>query len=103
MVLTVAAGQLQPLPPNLVSLDSEEGQRLLLESKANRDYFALASRFMTQRSTSYCGIASAVMVLNAMPIEAPVAKEWAPFRAFTEDNVFNDAARASVTPETASR
>src|SRR5262245_22232774 len=103
LMWTLVAAQLQPLPPSLISLDSEEGQKLLLESKANRDYFALSSRFMTQRSTSYCGVASAVMVLNAMPVAAPEAKESKPFRAFTEDNVFNDEVRKGPTPEAVSR
>jgi len=103
LMWTLVAGQLQPLPPSLISLDSEEGQTLLVESKANRDYFALSSRFLTQRSTSYCGVASAVMVLNAMPVAAPEVKEWKPFRAFTEDNVFNDEARKGATPEAVSR
>ncbi|HEY8207994.1 MAG TPA: phytochelatin synthase family protein [Myxococcaceae bacterium] len=103
LLISLAAAQLQPLPPTLVSLDSEEGQKLLLESKANRDYFALSSRFLTQRSTSYCGVASAVMVLNAMPVAAPEVKEWKPFRAFTEDNVFNDEARKAASPETVSK
>src|SRR5690242_14568357 len=99
LLLSAALTQLQPLPPTLISLDSEEGQKLLIESKSNRDYFALSSRFLTQRSTSYCGVASSVMVLNAMPVAAPEAKEWKPFRAFTEDNVFNGEARKAVTPE----
>src|SRR5262249_54926454 len=103
LLFAFAAAQLQPLPPSLISLDSEEGQKLLLESKANRDYFALSSRFLTQRSTSYCGVASAVLVLNALPGAAPEVKEWKPFRAFTEDNVFNDEARQVATPETVSR
>jgi len=102
LLLAAALSQLQPLPPALISLDGEEGQKLLLESKANRDYFALSSRFLTQRSTSYCGVASAVMVLNAMPVAAPEVKEWKPFRAFTEDNVFNDEVRKAATPETVS-
>ena len=59
--LLLLLGQLQPLPPNLVALDSEEGRKLLVESKANRDFFALSSQFVTQQSTSFCGVASAVM------------------------------------------
>ncbi len=84
--------QLQPLPPSLLPLSSEEGQRLLVESTARRAFFPLASQFLTQRSTSFCGVASSVMVLNALPLEAPVAAAYAPFRAFTEDNVFAPAA-----------
>jgi hypothetical protein len=90
LLLALAVGQLQPLPPNLIPFDSEEGRALLLRAKANRAFYPLASQFVTQDSTSFCGVASSVMVLNAMPIEAPVAKPWAPFRLFTQDNVFGD-------------
>jgi hypothetical protein len=96
----LVVAQLQPLPPSLIPLDSDEGRRLLVESKANRAFFALSSQFLTQRSTAYCGVASGVMALNALPIQAPEAPEWAPFRAFTQDNVFNDEA---VTPESVAR
>ncbi len=90
LLFALAAGQLQPLPPNLIPLDSEEGRALLVRAKASRAFFPLASQFVTQDATSFCGVASSVMVLNAMPIEAPVAKPWAPFRLFTQDNVFGD-------------
>ena len=81
-------GQLQPLPPELVPFDSEEGRTLLLESKFNRDYFTLSTQFLTQRSQSFCGVASSVMVLNSLPIAAPEVPELKPFRAFTQSNVF---------------
>lgn len=103
VALAVLLAQLQPLPPSLIALDSEEGQRLLVESNARRAYFPLAAQFLTQRSTSFCGVASAVMALNALPLQAPVAAQWAPFRAFTEDNVFNEEARRALTPEKVSR
>ena len=88
LLLAPLLAQLQPLPPQLVPLDSPEGQALLFNATARAAYFPLAAQFTTQRSTAFCGVASAVMVLNAMPIAAPVAKEWAPFRAFTQENVF---------------
>jgi Phytochelatin synthase len=90
LLLTLALGQLQPLPPNLIPLDSDEGRALLVRSKASRAFYPLASQFVTQDTTSFCGVASSVMVLNAMPSEAPVAKPWAPFRLFTQDNVFGE-------------
>ena len=99
----VALAQLQPLPPSLIALDSDEGRKLLVESNANRDFFALSSQFLTQRSTAYCGVASGVMVLNALPLAAPEAPEWAPFRAFTQDNVFNAETSKTVTAEGVSR
>lgn len=101
--LALLLAQLQPLPPQLVALESDEGRKLLLESAHNRDYFALSSRFLTQRSTSFCGVASGVMVLNALDLEAPETKEWGPFRFFTEDNVFNDGAAKVISPESVAR
>jgi hypothetical protein len=108
MTLTTLAtalllAQLQPLPPQLIPLDSEPGQRLLLESNARRAYFPLSAQFLTQKTQAFCGVASTVMVLNAMPIQAPIAEEWAPFRAFTQDNVFNPEVRAQLTPEFVNR
>ncbi|MBS2026198.1 MAG: phytochelatin synthase family protein [Deltaproteobacteria bacterium] len=99
LVALLLLAQLQPLPPTLIPLASDEGQKLLVESTARRAYFPLASQFLTQRSTSFCGVASSVMVLNALPLEAPVAQQWAPFRAFTEDNIFNDETRKTLTPD----
>jgi len=97
LLLAPLLAQLQPLPPQLVPFDSPEGEKLLFESTAHAAYFPLASQFTTQRSTSYCGVASAVMVLNALPLAAPVASEWAPFRAFTQENIFGP--QSPVTAE----
>ncbi len=82
------------LPARLIALDTEEGERLLTESKARRDFFPLTEHFVAQKSQSLCGTASAVMVLNSLPIPAPEVPEWAPYRSFTQDNFFNDKARA---------
>jgi hypothetical protein len=97
-VLLLVASQLQPLPPNLIPLDSDEGRKLLVESNANRDFFSLVGTYLTQRTTSYCGVASSVMVLNAMPVQAPPLAGKAPFRAFDEENVFqSDAIRQAAS------
>jgi hypothetical protein len=82
-----------PLPPGIVALDSDEGQRLLIESKANKDYWRLSENYVAQKNQGVCGLASAVMVLNALPIPAPEVPEWAPYRTFTQDNFFNEKAR----------
>ena len=36
------------------------------ESDAHEAYFPLASNFLTQKTQAYCGVASMVMVLNAL-------------------------------------
>ena len=55
-----------PLPIDLVAIDSAEGQALLASADYRADYSALAGAFQSQELISYCGVASGVMVLNAL-------------------------------------
>jgi hypothetical protein len=87
------------LPNNLISLISSKGQKLLIESNSKEDYWHLSPQFLTQKSQSFCGVATMVMVLNAMKIPAPEASEHYPFHVFTQDNFFNSKARAVIAPE----
>lgn len=93
-----ASAQHAALPPSLVALESPDGQRMLAESEAKSDFFGLAESYVTQKNGGYCAIASAVMVLNALQVPAPIATEWgAP--TFTQDNVFNDKAKTVIQPD----
>src|SRR5438309_1506027 len=96
MLALLLMAQLQPLPPQLIALDSDEGRKLLTESSANRDFFALVGTFEQQKSGPLCAAASSAAVLNAMPMQAPVVPEIAPFRAFTQDNVFEKQALEAI-------
>ncbi|MPR13767.1 phytochelatin synthase family protein [Microvirga tunisiensis] len=75
-----------PLPEPLISLNSDRGSRLLLESEANRAYWPLSIQFVTQKNQAYCGVASLAMVLNALGVSAPSTPEFEPFKTFTQDN-----------------
>jgi Phytochelatin synthase len=88
--------QTLPLPPTLTSLTSTQGERFLRESQAQEDFIPLSSQFVTQENQSFCGIASAVMVLNALGIPAPVATEWKR-NYFTQDNLFNAQTEAIIS------
>ena len=50
----------------LVSLDSKEGQTRLKESNFDQDFKLLNKYFQPQVYLSYCGVATSVMVLNAL-------------------------------------
>jgi len=84
------------LPPNLVALDSQEGKRLLFESEASTAYFPLTEQFVTQQNQAFCGVASLVMVLNALRMPAPASEELAPFTAFDQQNIFTSQTEAAV-------
>jgi hypothetical protein len=68
LLSTGARAQQAPLPPDVIGLDTPEGEKLLSESDSKSDFAKLVSTFVTQERGSYCGVASAVTVLNALPI-----------------------------------
>jgi hypothetical protein len=82
------------LPPNLTDLNSEEGQKFFLESGSYSAYFAMADHFVTQKTQAYCGVASMVMVLNALGVPAPTTPEYQPYHTFTQDDLLDEATDA---------
>lgn len=85
-----------PLPPNLISLSSSEGRQLLFQAETTAAYFPLTEQFVTQRNQSFCGVASLVMVLNALQVPAPSSPDLAPFSEFDQNNIFNEKTEAAV-------
>ena len=83
-----------PLPPGLVDFTSDEGEKDFLESGARQAYFAISSNFVTQKTQAYCGVASMVMVLNALRAPAPSTPEYEPYHIFTQDNLLDEATDA---------
>ena len=107
MGLSIASGgvvaQTLPVPNNLIILSSDAGEQLFIKSKARKDYWPLSIQFVTQKNQAYCGVASSVMVLNALKVPAPEAKEFAPYRVFTQDNFFDGQNQNLVTMEVVSK
>lgn len=93
----LALAQHKPLPASLVPLDSAEGQRLFAEADARADYWSLTEQYVTQRSGNFCGVASGVMVLNALQVTAPVDDQLG-VSYFTQDDFFNGCARGVLSP-----
>ena len=56
------------LPDNLTGFSTHDGEAYFGESDAREAYFPLASNFLTQKTQAYCGVASIVMVLNALGV-----------------------------------
>lgn len=79
----------RPAADELLRLDTPQGQKLLFRSTARAAFVPLASVFETQRNQTYCGVASVVMVLNALELPAPAAAEHGAHRFFTQRNVLN--------------
>jgi hypothetical protein len=86
---STAQAETLPLPQNLVGAATDAGEALLVGAEAREAYFPLANNFLTQKNQAFCGVASIVMVLNAMQLQAPAVPEFDPYRTFTQDNVLD--------------
>ncbi len=86
--------------PAVVYWDSAAGKILRARIPADADYWQLAPTFATQVTQSYCSVASAVTVLNAMPIKKPVDPAYAPYAYFTQSNFFTPEVIKIISPQT---
>jgi hypothetical protein len=92
-----------PLPDNLTGFSTHDGEVYFAESDAHEAYFPLADNFLTQKTQSYCGVATLVMILNALGVPAPAVPEYTPYRTFTQDNVLTERTDAILPRETLAR
>lgn len=81
-----------PLAPGL-------GVQMLLESHYRCAFWSLIQFYETQIYNTYCGVASAVIVLNAMNIERPTVPKYGTYRLFIQDNFFTDKVSQIVSQE----
>ena len=65
---SVAQGADSKLPEGQIALDSPAGIRLLEESGARANFYALMQHLESQQTLSYCGVATAVTVLNTLQL-----------------------------------
>jgi hypothetical protein len=98
-----ARAETLPLPGGLTDLNSDEGEKFFRESGALAAYFAVADNFVTQKTQTYCGVASIVMVLNALHAPAPTTPEYQPYHIFTQDNVLDEHTDAILPQEILAR
>ena len=104
--LTILLVSLSALPafageaPDVVYWDSEAGKVLRARIPADADYWQLSPTFAVQQTQSYCSVASAVTVLNAMPIRKPVDPAYAPYTYFTQSNFFTPGVTKLISPQT---
>ena len=87
-----------PLPDNLVTLNSDAGEQMLLTAPARQSYWDLSIQFVTQKTQSFCGVASIVMVLDALGVPAPSTPAYEPYQVYTQDNVLSEQTEAVHGP-----
>ncbi|MFA6902905.1 MAG: phytochelatin synthase family protein [Gallionellaceae bacterium] len=97
-----AADAVSAAKPEVIYWNSDAGKTLRARIAPDADYWQLIPWFTNQINQSYCGVASAVTVLNAMPIKKPVDPIYAPYAFFTQSNFFTPEVVKVISPQTVS-
>ena len=82
-----------------VQWNSKESAELRKRIPVNADFWRLVPSFSGQRNQAFCGVATAVTVLNAMAIEKPVDPIYYPYSYFTQDNFFSPDVLKIIAPQ----
>jgi len=111
------AKHLKALSVKLIPWGSEEGIKRFVSAESKVDFFKLANFFEAQNNSIYCGVASSVIVLNALRVrneekqnnlpkaDSVLTKadlEFIPiiyspfFNRYTQDNIFNEKAKSKL-------
>lgn len=69
---------------------SPEGLLRLQKHAAKENFWKLLRFYESQTCLTYCGIATAVIALNALSIEAPPSTVLGKYRMFTQENFFSE-------------
>jgi hypothetical protein len=93
---SLAATEVEPV----IYWDSQAGKALRAHILPDADYWELITTFAMQETQSYCSVASAITVLNAMPIKKPVDPTYAPYSYFTQRNYFSADVIKIISPQT---
>lgn len=99
-VLVAAPLSLQAAEPELIYWNSAAGKALRARIPADADYWQLSPWFAEQINQTYCSVASAVTVLNALPIKKPVDPIYAPNAYFTQRDFFTPEVAKIISPQT---
>jgi hypothetical protein len=75
---------------SLVYFDQPESAQLFQEAETKTPFWILSRYFVSEQLDTFCGIASSVMVLNALDIPAPPSPFIYPYKKFDQNNIFNE-------------
>lgn len=92
------AYSLKALPDNLINFVSPNSLTMSKDS-FNVNTLRFLSNFTTQKTTTYCGVASLVILLNSSDLTPPSDSTHVPYYYFSQEDFFTDTVKQIVTPE----
>jgi len=99
--LSEPGAEVLSLPPNFVPLESRDGFALLIDAVGlHTTFFPVAMNLETQMNQSFCAVATAATLLNALERQqAPVDPIYRPYRYFTQVDIFSSECAENVVRE----
>jgi len=94
LVLLGASVSLAAAESTLVYFDQPESAQLFQESDVKTPFWTLARYFISEQVDTFCGVASSIMVLNALEVPSPTLPFAYPYKKFDQENIFNSAVLA---------
>ena len=76
--------------------DSPEGISRLQKSEAKENFWKLLRFYESQIRSTYCSVATTVISLNALSIEAPKSQFLGKYHMFTQEEFFSDSVLAVI-------
>lgn len=86
--------------PTVVYWNSDEGEVLRTRISPDADYWDLSPVFTVQKTQAFCGVASAITILNAMTVKKPVDPMYYPYPYFTQMNYFTPQVQKVIKMQT---
>ena len=81
---------------DLVYFLTPESAALFEKAGEKDDFWPLIGAFVSEERQTFCGIASAVMALNALKVPPPPAPQWYPNQYWNQDSIFTLKALEAV-------
>ena len=88
-----------PAFAEVISIDDPAAEKFFDEAKAKAGFWPLMHFYESQEDQTYCGVASATIILNSLGVESPPAPTIYPFRKFNQSNFFTEAVLAVKPPK----
>lgn len=86
--------------PAVIYWNTDAGKALRARISTDADFWQLSPVFAVQETQTFCAVASAVTVLNALPISKPVEPAFSPYPYFTQSNFFTPAVTKLISRQT---
>ncbi len=73
---------------DVIYFDTPDSADLFAKAEEKSDFWPIVREFVSEHHLSYCGVASSVIVLNALEVEPPLSPDIYPYSAFNQVNFF---------------